>query len=129
MLANETFSAVERVGWPESRIILSQCAIYLATSPKSNSAYTAIGNAQKLVRDTGNLEVPDHLKNASSALAKDLGHGKGYLYPHDYQGGFTQQEYLPEELQGTVLWSPASNPKEQQISAQQKVMWKDKYGG
>lgn len=129
MLANETFSAVERVGWPESRIILSQCVIYLATSPKSNSAYTAIGNAQKLVRDTGNLEVPDHLKNASSALAKDLGHGKGYLYPHDYQGGFTQQEYLPEELQGTVLWSPASNPKEQQISAQQKVMWKDKYGG
>ena len=129
MLANETFSAVERVGWPESRIILSQCAIYLATSPKSNSAYTAIGNAQKLVRDTGNLEVPDHLKNASSALAKDLGHGKGYLYPHDYQGGFTQQEYLPEELQGTVLWSPASNPKEQQISAQQIVMWKDKYGG
>ena len=129
MLANETFSAVERVGWPESRIILSQCAIYLATSPKSNSAYTAIGNAKKLVRDTGNLEVPDHLKNASSALAKDLGHGKGYLYPHDYQGGFTQQEYLPEELQGTVLWSPASNPKEQQISAQQKVMWKDKYGG
>ena len=129
MLANETFSAVERVGWPESRIILSQCAIYLATSPKSNSAYTAIGNAQKLVRDTGNLEVPDHLKNASSALAKDLGHGKGYLYPHDYQGGFTPQEYLPEELQGTVLWSPASNPKEQQISAQQKVMWKDKYGG
>ena len=129
MLANETFSAVERVGWPESRIILSQCVIYLATSPKSNSAYTAIGNAQKLVRDTGNLEVPDHLKNASSALAKDLGHGKGYLYPHDYEGGFTQQEYLPEELQGTVLWSPASNPKEQQISAQQKVMWKDKYGG
>ena len=129
MLANETFSAVERVGWPESRIILSQCAIYLATSPKSNSAYTAIWNAQKLVRDTGNLEVPDHLKNASSALAKDLGNGKGYLYPHDYQGGFTQQEYLPEELQGTVLWSPASNPKEQQISAQQKVMWKDKYGG
>ncbi|MAD32054.1 MAG: AAA family ATPase [Cryomorphaceae bacterium] len=129
MLANETFSAVERVGWPESRIILSQCAIYLATSPKSNSAYTAIGNAQKLVRDTGNLEVPDHLKNASSALAKDLGHGKGYLYPHDYQGGFTQQEYLPEELKGTVLWSPASNPKEQQINAQQKVMWKDKYGG
>ena len=129
MLANETFSAVERVGWPESRIILSQCVIYLATSPKSNSAYTAIGNAQKLVRDTGNLEVPDHLKNASSALAKDLGHGKGYLYPHDYEGGFTQQEYLPEELQGTVLWSPASNPKEQQICAQQKVMWKDKYGG
>jgi putative ATPase len=129
MLANETFSAVERVGWPESRIILSQCTIYLATSPKSNSAYTAIGKAQKLVQQTGNLEVPDHLKNASSALAKDLGHGKGYLYPHDHPGGFVPQEYLPKEIQGSTLWSPATNAKEQQISAQQKAMWKDKYGG
>src|SRR5210317_1822326 len=129
MLANETFSAVERVGWPESRIILSQCTIYLATSPKSNSAYAAIGKAQKLVQQTGNLEVPDHLKNASSALAKDLGHGKNYLYPHDHPGGFVPQEYLPKEIQGSVLWSPASNGKEQQISAQQKSMWKDKYEG
>lgn len=129
MLANETFSAVERVGWPESRIILSQCTIYLATSPKSNSAYTAIGKAQKLVQQTGSLEVPDHLKNASSALAKDLGHGKNYLYPHDHPGGFVPQEYLPKEIQGSVLWSPASNGKEQQISAEQKSMWKDKYGG
>ena len=129
MLANETFSAVERVGWPESRIILSQCTIYLATSPKSNSAYTAIGKAQKLVQQTGNLEVPDHLKNASSALAKDLGHGKGYLYPHDHSGGFVAQEYLPKDIKGSVLWSPAANPKEQQISAQQKAMWKDKYEG
>jgi putative ATPase len=129
MLANETFSAVERVGWPESRIILSQCTIYLATSPKSNSAYTAIGKAQKLVQQTGNLEVPDHLKNASSALARDLGHGKGYLYPHDYSGGFVVQEYLPKDIKGSVLWSPAANPKEQQISAQLKAMWKDKYEG
>ena len=129
MLANETFSAVERVGWPESRIILSQCTIYLATSPKSNSAYAAIGKAQKLVQQTGNLEVPDHLKNASSALAKDLGHGKGYLYPHDHPGGFVPQEYLPKEIEGSVLWSPASNAKEQQISAQQKAMWKNKYEG
>jgi putative ATPase len=127
MLANETFSAVERVGWPESRIILSQCTIYLATSPKSNSAYTAIGKAQKLVQKTGNLEVPDHLKNASSALARDLGHGKGYLYPHDHSGGFVAQEYLPKDIKGSVLWSPAANPKEQQISAQLKAMWKDKY--
>ena len=129
MLANETFSAVERVGWPESRIILSQCTIYLATSPKSSSAYAAIGKAQKLVQQTGNLEVPDHLKNASSALAKDLGHGKGYLYPHDHPGGFVPQEYLPKEIEGSVLWSPASNAKEQQISAQQKAMWKNKYEG
>jgi putative ATPase len=129
MLANETFSAVERVGWPESRIILSQCTLYLATSPKSNSAYAAIGKAQKLVQQTGNLEVPDHLKNASSALAKDLGHGKGYLYPHDHPGGFVPQEYLPKEIEGSVLWSPASNAKEQQISSQQKAMWKNKYEG
>jgi putative ATPase len=129
MLANETFSAVERVGWPESRIILSQCTIYLATSPKSNSAYSAIGKAQKLVQQTGNLEVPDHLKNASSALARDLGHGKGYLYPHDHPGGFVPQEYLPKDIKGSVLWSPAANPKEQQISAQQKAMWKNKYEG
>ncbi|MGA0197101.1 MAG: replication-associated recombination protein A [Schleiferiaceae bacterium] len=129
MLANETFSAVERVGWPESRIILSQCTIYLATSPKSNSAYAAIGKAQKLVQQTGNLEVPDHLKNASSTLAKDLGHGKGYLYPHDHPGGFVPQEYFPKEVQGSVLWSPASNAKEQQISAQQKAIWKNKYEG
>ena len=129
MLANQTFSAVERVGWPESRIILSQCTIYLATSPKSNSAYSAIGKAQKLVQQTGNLEVPDHLKNASSALARDLGHGKGYLYPHDHPGGFVPQEYLPKDIKGSVLWSPAANPKEQQISAQQKAMWKNKYEG
>jgi len=129
MLANETFSAVERVGWPESRIILSQCTIYLATSPKSNSAYTAIGKAQKLVQQTGNLEVPDHLKNASSALARDLGHGKGYLYPHDHSGGFVVQEYLPKDIKGSVLWSPAANPKELQISVQLKAMWKDKYEG
>jgi len=129
MLANETFSAVERVGWPESRIILSQCTIYLATSPKSNSAYTAIGKAQKLVQQTGNLEVPDHLKNASSALARDLGHGKGYLYPHDHSGGFVVQEYLPKDIKGSVLWSPAATPKEQQISVQLKAMWKDKYEG
>jgi putative ATPase len=127
MLANETFSAVERVGWPESRIILSQCVIYLATSPKSSSAYNAIGAAQKLVQQTGNLETPDHLKNASSALAKDLGHGKGYLYPHDYPNSFIQQEYLPKEISGTTLWKVSDSLKEQQLSAQQQALWKGKY--
>ena len=127
MLANETFSAVERVGWPESRIILSQCVIYLATSPKSSSVYDAINAAQKLVQQTGNLETPDHLKNASSALAKDLGHGKGYLYPHDYSGSFIQQEYLPKELSGMTLWKASGNLKEQQLSAQQQALWKEKY--
>ena len=127
MLANETFSAVERVGWPESRIILSQCVIYLATSPKSSSAYNAIGAAQKLVQQTGNLETPDHLKNASSALAKDLGHGKGYLYPHDYPNSFIKQEYLPKEISGTTLWKASDSLKEQQLSAQQHALWKGKY--
>jgi putative ATPase len=127
MLANETFSAVERVGWPESRIILSQCVIYLATSPKSSSAYNAIGAAQKLVQQTGNLETPDHLKNASSALAKDLGHGKGYLYPHDYPNSFIKQEYLPKEISGTTLWKASDSLKEQQLSAQQQALWKGKY--
>ena len=127
MLANETFSAVERVGWPESRIILSQCVIYLATSPKSSSAYAAIGAAQNLVQQTGNLETPDHLKNASSALARDLGHGKGYLYPHDYPNNFVEQEYLPKEISGTTLWKASGNPKEQQLSAHQNALWKAKY--
>ena len=127
MLANETFSAVERVGWPESRIILSQCVIYLATSPKSSSAYNAIGAAQKLVQQTGNLETPDHLKNASSALAKDLGHGKGYLYPHDYPNSFIKQEYLPKEISGTTFWKVSDSLKEQQLSAQQQALWKGKY--
>ncbi len=128
MLANQTFSAVERVGWPESRIILSQCTIYLATSPKSNSAYAAIGKAQKLVQKTGNLEVPDHLLNASSAMAKEFGHGKNYLYPHDYSEGFVAQEYLPKAIKGTAIWIASSNAKEKQISAQQKEIWKNKYG-
>ncbi|MDA0740904.1 MAG: replication-associated recombination protein A [Bacteroidetes bacterium] len=127
MLANETFSAVERVGWPESRIILSQCVIYLATSPKSSSAYDAINAAQKLVQQTGNLETPDHLKNAPSALAKDLGYGKGYLYPHDYSGSFVPQEYLPKELSGTTFWKGSGNLKEQQLSEQQQALWKEKY--
>jgi len=128
MLANQTFSAVERVGWPESRIILSQCTIYLATSPKSNSAYVAIGKAQKLVQKTGNLEVPDHLRNPSSAMAKEFGHGKNYLYPHDYSEGFVAQEYLPEGIKGTAIWIASSNAKEKQASAQQKEIWKNKYG-
>lgn len=129
MLANETFSAVERVGWPESRIILSQCTIYLATSPKSNTAYAAIGKAQKLVQETGALEVPDHLKNASSALAKDLGHGKGYKYPHDFAQGFVSQEYLPDEIKGTAFWQPSEgNTKEKQLKQLQELLWKNKYG-
>ena len=128
MLANQTFSAVERVGWPESRIILSQCTIYLATSPKSNSAYVAIGKAQKLVQKTGNLEVPDHLRNPSSAMAKEFGHGKNYLYPHDYSENVVAQEYLPEGIKGTAIWIASSNAKEKQTSAQQKEIWKNKYG-
>ena len=128
LMANETFSAVERVGWPESRIILSQCTIYLANSPKSNSAYAAIGRAQKLVRETGALDIPDHLKNASSALAKDLGHGAAYIYPHDQPGGFAEQEYMPDAIKGKALWQPSSDPKEVQQAEKLRQLWKGKYG-
>ena len=128
MMANETFSAVERVGWPESRIILSQCVIYLATSPKSNSAYKAINNAQEEVRSSGALPVPDALKNAPTELAKDLGHSKGYLYSHDYPQNFVEQEFMPVELSSRRFWKPAGNTKEHQLNELQKHFWKDKYG-
>ena len=128
LFANETFSAVERVGWPESRIILSQCAIYLATSPKSNSAYVAIGEAQRLVKETGNLDVPRALKNPASKLMKDLGYGQGYQYPHQYPNHFVEQEYLPEALSGTALYRPAANAREEGTAKQLRSLWKDKYG-
>lgn len=128
MLANETFSAVERVGWPESRIILSQCAIYLATSPKSNSAYMAIGQAQKFAAEWGNLDVPIDLKNPASGLMKELGYGKGYQYPHDHPNNFAPQEYLPSEISGQQFYQPSDNPKERQIRQQLRALWREKYG-
>jgi putative ATPase len=127
LLANTCFDAVHKIGWPESRIILSQTAIYLATSPKSNAAYKAINQAQSAVRKTGNLSVPLHLRNAPTGLMKELGYGENYRYAHDYEGNFTDQEFLPEKLSGTVFYDPGNNPREQEMRKSLKNKWKNRY--
>lgn len=128
LLANACFDAVNKIGWPESRIILSQTAIYLASSAKSNAAVVSIDSAQALVRKTGNLSVPLHLRNAPTKLMKDLGYHDGYKYAHSYPGNFVEQEFLPEEISGTRLYSPQENPKEMELRRSLKAKWKDKYG-
>lgn len=124
LLANATFDALAKIGWPEGRIILAECTVYLATSPKSNSAYLSIDAALEKVRETGNLPVPLHLRNAPTSLMKELGYGKGYKYAHDYQNHFAFQEYLPEEIKGTKFWQPASNPAEDVMAARMKAIRK-----
>lgn len=128
IMANNTFQAVTTIGYPESRIILSQCAIYLATSPKSNASYLAIGNAQQLVKQTGDLSVPIHLRNAPTKLMKELGYGDEYKYSHDYQNNFAEQEYLPNEVKNTPLYTPGINSRENTTREFLKNRWKDKYG-
>jgi putative ATPase len=128
VMATTTFQAVERIGFPESRIILSQCAIYLATSPKSNASYVAIGEAQHVVRATGNLPVPLHLRNAPTGLMKDLGYGADYNYSHENPGNFAPQEYLPDAVAGHAFYKPGNNAREAQIRAFMKTLWGDKYG-
>ena len=128
VLANSTFQAVATIGYPEGRILLSECAIYLATSPKSNAAYKAIDTALEKVKATGNLQVPLPLRNAPTHLMKEMGYGTGYKYAHDYENQFAEQEFLPEELKGTKLYEPGGNPKEKNIRDFLKVRWKDKYG-
>lgn len=128
IMANNTFQAVTTIGYPESRIILSQCAIYLATSPKSNASYMAIGNAQQLVKQTGDLPVPIHLRNAPTKLMKELGYGDEYKYSHDYANNFAEQEFLPDAIKETVLYNPGSNSRENSNRDFLKNRWKDKYG-
>jgi len=128
LLANACFDAVNKIGWPESRIILSQTATYLASSAKSNAAVVAIDSAQALVKKTGNLSVPLHLRNAPTKLMKDLGYHDGYKYAHSYPGNFVEQEFLPEEISGTRLYSPQDNPRELELRRSLKAKWKDKYG-
>lgn len=128
VVANNTFQAVTVIGYPESRIILSQCAIYLASSPKSNASYKAINKAQQLVKQQGNLSVPLHLRNAPTALMKELSYGKDYHYAHDYPHNFIFQDFLPEELQGTTLYEPCDNPKENALRAYLKSLWGERYG-
>jgi len=128
LLANACFDAVSKIGWPESRIILSQTVTYLASSAKSNSAVVAIDSAQALVQTTGNLSVPMHLRNAPTKLMKDIGYSDGYKYAHSYPGNFVEQEFLPEEISGTRLYSPQENPKEIELRRSLKAKWKEKYG-
>jgi putative ATPase len=127
LMANSCFQAVDNVGWPEARIILAQCTIYLASSPKGNGAYMAINRAQQVVQQTGNLGVPLPLRNAPTALMKELGYGKGYLYSHDFPGNFAEQEFLPEEISGTSFFKPGSSTKEQEIAKGIDQIWKGKY--
>lgn len=128
LLANTCFDAVNKIGWPESRIILSQTATYLASSPKSNAAVVAIDRAQAIVRETGNLSVPLHLRNAPTKLMKDLGYHDGYKYAHDYPGNFVEQEFLPDEISGTRIYEPQDNPREREIRTSLHNKWKDRYG-
>lgn len=127
LLATTTFQAVTLIGYPESRIILSQCVTYLAASPKSNAAYLAIGKAQSLVQKTGDLSIPLHLRNAPTRLMKDLNYGSGYQYAHDFDGNFALQEFLPESISGTKLYDPGNNASEAKLRQYLKDCWKEKY--
>lgn len=127
IMANNIFQAVSVIGYPESRILLSQCAIYLATSPKSNASYEAIGKAQQVVKQTGNLSVPLHLRNAPTKLMKELGYGDDYKYAHDYTGNFVEQEFLPDEIANMNLYEPGDNQREKITRDFLKNRWKNKY--
>jgi len=127
IMANNTFQAVSSIGYPESRILLSQCAIYLATSPKSNTSYMAINEAQQIVKQTGDLPVPIHLRNAPTKLMKELGYGEDYKYSHDYTNNFSEQEFLPDEISETKLYNPGDNARENGTREFLKNRWKDKY--
>ncbi|MFU8843687.1 MAG: replication-associated recombination protein A [Bacteroidales bacterium] len=128
VLAQTCFDAVNVIGYPECRIILSQTAIYLASSPKSNASYMAIQKAQQMVTGSGDLSVPLHLRNAPTGLMKEMDYGKGYRYAHDFDQNFTDLEYLPDKLKGTKIYDPGSNPRETEIRKRLQSLWKSKYG-
>lgn len=128
VIATNCFQAVSIIGYPEARIILSQCVTYLATSPKSNASYMAIKDAQKLVQETGDLQVPLAIRNAPTKMMKQQGYGKGYKYSHSYDGNFAAQEFLPDEIANTVLYDPGNNARENELRKRLKALWKDKYG-
>ena len=127
LLANNCFQAVNVIGWPEARIILAQTVTYMSSSVKSNAAYEAINKAQALVRQTGDLSVPLHLRNAPTRLMKDMGYAKEYRYAHSYTGNFVEQEFLPENLSGTILYEPGNNPAEAKHRERLKALWKNRY--
>ncbi|PUZ28963.1 AAA family ATPase [Chitinophaga parva] len=128
LMATNCFQAVTMIGYPEARIILSQCATYLAASPKSNAAYMAINQAQSLVAQTGDLPVPLHIRNAPTKLMKQQGYGKDYKYSHDFEHHFAPQEYLPDAITNTRLYDPAHNPREDELRKYLRALWKEKYG-
>lgn len=128
IMANNTFQAVSTIGYPESRIILSQCAVYLATSPKSNASYMAINKAQSIVKQTGDLPVPLHLRNAPTKLMKELGYGDDYKYAHDFDNNFAEQEFLPDEIRNTSFYDPGNNSRENSTRDFLRNRWKGKYG-
>jgi putative ATPase len=128
LLANSTFNAVHTTGMPEARIILAQCVTYLASSPKSNASYLAIGQAEELVRSTGNLPVPVHLRNAPTKLMKDIGYGEDYAYSHQFKGNFANQEYMPDRLSGNRLYNPGDNTRENELRTYLRKCWNEKYG-
>ena len=127
LLANNCFQAVNVIGWPESRIILSQTVTYLAASPKSNASYEAINKAEELASRTGDLPVPLHIRNAPTKLMKNIGYGQDYKYSHSYEGNFSEQEYFPEQLKGTLLYDPGNNAAEQKLRERLRTLWKGKY--
>jgi putative ATPase len=127
VIANAAFEAVNKIGYPEANLILSQCAIYLASSAKSNSATVAIGEAMAAVRDRGDLSVPLHIRNAPTRLMKNLGYGKDYQYSHSYESNFSNQEYLPNEISGKTFYEPGKNAREEELRKYLKNLWKDKY--
>ncbi len=127
VIATNCFQAVNMIGYPEARIILSQCATYLATSPKSNSAYAAINDAQRIVKEKGDLSVPLHIRNAPTKFMKEQGYGKGYEYSHQYEQNFSNQEYLPDEINGMKFYEPGKNPREDELRKRLKALWGDKY--
>jgi putative ATPase len=127
LLANATFDAVNKIGYPESQLILSQCAIYLASSAKSNAATVAIGAALSAVKEHGDLPVPLHIRNAPTKLMKNEGYGKGYEYSHNYENNFSAQEYLPKEISGTTFYHPSANAREEELRKFLKALWKEKY--
>jgi putative ATPase len=128
VLANAAFEAVNKIGYPEARIILAQCATYLAASHKSNASYMAIEDALDVVRREGDQPVPLHVRNAPTGLMKRMGYGKNYKYAHSYEGNFTEQEFLPDKLSGTAFYNPGKNPREEELRKFLRNLWKDKYG-
>jgi putative ATPase len=128
VIANNTFQAVDVIGYPEARIILSQCAIYLACSAKSNASYVAISEAMAAVNEKGDLPVPLSIRNAPTKLMKNIGYGKGYQYSHDYENNFALQEFLPDEVKGTKFYDPGNNARENELRNYLKALWKEKYG-